>query len=128
MSTVVGTPARDDGGREGTAMTTQTTHTRKRGARRSALANEDGMLLVITMVILLVVSTLAAANLINAFLERSLRPEPEHRQRRAQRGVHRRRPDGLVWLNDDVELPTIPTAANPGPHPVTRVLVPDPDP
>ena len=53
-------------------MTMHTTHTRKRGARSSALANEDGMLLVITMVILLVVSTLAAANLINAFLERSL--------------------------------------------------------
>ena len=42
------------------------------GARRSPLADERGMLLVITMIILLVVSTLAAANLINAFLERSI--------------------------------------------------------
>ena len=37
--------------------------------------------------------------------------------------------DGLAWLNDDANLPTIPTAANPWTRPgdpATRVLVPDP--
>lgn len=104
--------------------------TRTGAARRSPLANEDGMLLVITMVILLVVSTLAAANLINAFLERSLAQNQNIASvalNSADGGVQ----DGLTWLNDDANLPTIPTAANPWTRPgdpVTRVLVPDPYP
>ncbi|HWR97907.1 MAG TPA: hypothetical protein VN317_05735, partial [Candidatus Methanoperedens sp.] len=80
--------------------------------RRSPLANEDGMLLVITMIILLVVSTLAAANLINAFLERSLAKNQNNASvalNAADGGIQ----DGLAWLNDDTNLPTIPTAPNP---------------
>jgi type II secretory pathway pseudopilin PulG len=96
--------------------------TNRSGARRSPLANEDGMLLVITMVILLVVSTLAAANLINAFLERSLAQNQNNASvalNAADGGIQ----EGLAWLNDDANLPTIPTAASswarPG-DPVTR--------
>ncbi len=48
----------------------------KRAARRALrldhLRNEEGMLLVLTMVIFLVLSSLAATNIINAYLERSL--------------------------------------------------------
>jgi len=45
---------------------------RTRAGRLPPLRDERGMLLVITMLILLVVSTLGASNLINAFLERSI--------------------------------------------------------
>ncbi|HEY5999655.1 MAG TPA: hypothetical protein VI078_10200 [bacterium] len=95
---------------------------KRQGLRPSPLANERGMLLVITMVILLVVSTLAAANLINAFLERSLAKNQNNATvalNAADGGVQ----DGLTWLNNDVNLPTIPTATNPWTRPgdpVTR--------
>ncbi len=108
-------------------MGTKTTGTRW-ATRRSPLCDEGGMLLVITMVILLVVSTLAATNLINAFLERSIAKNQNDASvalNAADGGIN----DALTWLNNDANLPTIPTAVAPWTRPgdpTTRTLVTDP--
>ena len=71
------------------------------------LGNERGMLLVMTMIILLVVSTLAAANLINAFLERSLAKNQNYASialNAADAGINA----GVAWVNDEANLATIP--------------------
>ena len=67
--------------------------------RLAHLGNERGMLLVITMLILLVVSSIAAASLINSFLERSLARNQSYAsiaQSAADAGITA----GLAWLND----------------------------
>lgn len=67
---------------------------------RSALRDERGMLLVITMIIMLVVSTLAAANLINAFLERSIAKNQNFASialNAADAGIA----EGMAWLRDN---------------------------
>lgn len=91
--------------------------------RAPCLRNERGMLLVITMLILLVVSTLAAANLINAFLERSLAKNQNYASialNAADGGIQA----GLAWLNNTTNSATIPTTGTwtrPG-DPVTRSM------
>ena len=63
------------------------------------LGDERGMILVITMIILLVLSTLAATDLINSFLERSLARNQNFSsvaQTAADAGVAA----GIAWLND----------------------------
>lgn len=70
-----------------------------RRIRARHLDNERGMLLVVTLVVLLVLSTLAAANLINSFLERSLARNQNYTsiaQNAADAGMAR----GIAWLND----------------------------
>lgn len=67
------------------------------------LKNERGMLLVIVMVILLVVSALAGANLINAMLERSLAKNQNYASialQAAEGGIAQ----GITWLNQNQTL------------------------
>jgi len=73
--------------------------TLRRAAGLPRLGNERGMLLVVTMIILLVISTLAAANLINAFLERSIAKNQNHATvalNAADAGID----SGVAWLAD----------------------------
>lgn len=73
------------------------------GGLRAPLRNEGGFLLVIAMIIMLVVSTLAAANLINAMLERSLAKNQNYASlalQAAEAGIA----DGLTWLNTNGAL------------------------
>jgi len=62
------------------------------------LANEEGMMLVLTMVIFLVISSIAATNIINAYLERSLARNQHYATiglNAADGGIDH----GLGWLN-----------------------------
>lgn len=80
-----------------TRRATLTPQGRAPGAPR--VGNERGMLLVITMIILLVISTLAAASLINAFLERSIAKNQNYASvalNAADAGVDA----GIAWLGD----------------------------
>lgn len=86
----------------------ETAKTPRPVAGRPGLGDERGMLLVITMIILLVVSTLAAANLINAFLERSIAKNQNNAGialNAADAGIDA----GVAWLSDPANRPTIPT-------------------
>jgi type II secretory pathway pseudopilin PulG len=90
-------------------MKTTRTANRTPGGR-SPLADEHGMLLVITMIVLLVISTLAAANLINAFLERSIAKNQNYANialNAADAGVDA----GIAWLGDTANRALIPTNA-----------------
>lgn len=80
---------------------------RERAQRPPLLRNERGMLLVITMLILLVVSTLAASNLINAFLERSISKNQNYASialNAADAGVDH----WVAWLADPANKPATP--------------------
>ena len=89
--------------------TTRTTATPARGAALLApLGDERGMLLVITMIVLLVISTLAAANLINAFLERSIAKNQSYANialNAADAGIDA----GIAWLGDPANRAAIPS-------------------
>jgi hypothetical protein len=61
------------------------------------LGNEDGMILVLTMVILLALSSLAATNIINAYLERSL-AKNQHYASLALNAADAGIAHGLSWL------------------------------
>lgn len=81
------------------AMKTVRTQTGGGRPRRGHLGDESGMILVITMIIFLVLSTLAATDLINSFLERSLARNQNYAsvaQTAADAGVAA----GIAWLND----------------------------
>ncbi len=77
------------------------------------LRDERGMLLVMVMLIMLVVSSLAAANLINAMLERNLAKNQNYASlslQAAEAGIA----DGVTWLNANQALlpPNAPWADN----------------
>lgn len=65
----------------------------------SLLHNERGMILAITMMILLVISTIAAASLVNSFLERSL-ARNQVNATIAQNAVDAGVAEALAWLNN----------------------------
>lgn len=70
------------------------------GRRPAAvLRDERGMILAITMLIMLVLSTLAASTLVNSFLERSL-ARNQVNAAIAQNAVDAGIAEGLAWLND----------------------------
>jgi len=84
--------------------------TRNRSKGRATLCaplrDEGGMILVISMIILLVVSTLAAANLINAFLERSLAKNQNYASvalNAADAGIA----ESIAWLAEKTNRATI---------------------
>lgn len=73
------------------------------------LRNERGMLLVVTLIILLVLSTLGAASLVNAYLERSL-ARNQHAASLAQNAADAGVTAGLAWLNDPLTSAALPAA------------------
>jgi len=90
----------------------------RRAPGRSPLGDERGMLLVITMIILLVVSTLAATSLINAFLERSLAKNQNYAS------IALNAADGglgaaMAWLNDPANAGALPGSTGNRPIPAT---------
>lgn len=64
------------------------------------LGNERGMLLVITMVIMLVVASLAASSLINSFLEKSL-SENQNYASIALQAADGGLADGMTWIREN---------------------------
>jgi len=94
----------------------------------SPLGNERGMILAITMMILLVISTIAAASLVNSFLERSL-ARNQASATIAQNAVDAGVAEALAWLNDPTRDPCNPSTIpkTPGCTAVSAVIGPGAD-